>query len=69
MFYSLSCVLAVSLYFKQKLQGLYVNAQQDSKKELVYVSLYMATIYSNPVLSSAVRVISRKFFVSVFGLE
>ena len=30
---------------------------------------YMATIYSNPVLSSAVRVISRKFFVSVFGLE
>ena len=38
------CVLAVSLYFKQKLQGLYVNAQQDSKKELVYVSFYIVNM-------------------------
>ena len=31
----LFCSSTVSLYFKQKLQGLYVNASQDAKKELV----------------------------------
>ena len=31
---SLLTLLPVSLYFKQKLQGLYLNALQDAKKEL-----------------------------------
>ena len=29
----------VSPYFKQKLQGLYMNSLQDAKRELAYVSI------------------------------
>ena len=36
---------SVSPYFKQKLQGLYMNSLQDAKRELAYVE-YMYTVHT-----------------------